>query len=415
MKIFWSWQSDTPGKIGRHFVRDALSEAIEVLKQPNEIEEPSERETREAIELDHDRKGVPGSPDLAQTIFRKIEEAAVFVADVTLVGETKMADGKRGAAKKLINPNVAIEYGYALSAITDERILLVQNRNFGEREDLPFDLKHKAGPIQFTLAPEASAAQIDAERARLKGALVVALRPYLQLQAAPKAAFEEQDTTTNQAVFFAPEEVLARVGVKGVDEIEYTFAEPRAFYLRLIPTTALRERLKYSDLSELVRQRRLDALLRERYVTVGDRNRFGAITYEPHGTSSTPRAFSQAFPSGELWAVTTEFFIRHDGALVIPTVNVESICGRVLENFCSVEADVFGVAPPYQIELGAIGLAGAVLGINRYGVSEPIYDDQIKFRRVLNDASAGARQNLISGFLDALFDLAGEDRREHVR
>ena len=24
MKIFWSWQSDTPGKTGRHFVRDAL-------------------------------------------------------------------------------------------------------------------------------------------------------------------------------------------------------------------------------------------------------------------------------------------------------------------------------------------------------------------------------------------------------
>lgn len=65
MKIFWSWQSDTPGKIGRHFVRDALAEAIEVLRQPNEIEEPSEREARETIELDHDRKGVPGSPDLA--------------------------------------------------------------------------------------------------------------------------------------------------------------------------------------------------------------------------------------------------------------------------------------------------------------------------------------------------------------
>jgi hypothetical protein len=32
MKIFWSWQSDTPGKTGRYFVRDALLEAIRVLK-----------------------------------------------------------------------------------------------------------------------------------------------------------------------------------------------------------------------------------------------------------------------------------------------------------------------------------------------------------------------------------------------
>jgi hypothetical protein len=79
--------------------------------------------------------------------------------------------------------------------------------------------------------------------------------------------------------------------------------------------------------------------------------------------------------------VTTEFFVRHDGALVIPTVNVENIFGRVLDNFCSVAADVFGIAPPYQIELGAIGLSGTVLGINRHGISEPIYDDQIKYRR----------------------------------
>ena len=58
MKVFWSWQSDTPGKIGRHFVRDALAAAIEVLKQPEDVEEPVERDTREALHLDHDRKGV---------------------------------------------------------------------------------------------------------------------------------------------------------------------------------------------------------------------------------------------------------------------------------------------------------------------------------------------------------------------
>jgi hypothetical protein len=40
MKIFWSWQSDTPGRIGRHFVRDALSAAIKQLKETTEIEEP---------------------------------------------------------------------------------------------------------------------------------------------------------------------------------------------------------------------------------------------------------------------------------------------------------------------------------------------------------------------------------------
>ena len=56
MKIFWSWQSDTPGKIGRHFVRDALNAAIEQLKQTLEIEEPTALEARSAMHLDQDRK-----------------------------------------------------------------------------------------------------------------------------------------------------------------------------------------------------------------------------------------------------------------------------------------------------------------------------------------------------------------------
>ena len=80
MKVFWSWQADTSGKIGRHFIRDALSEAIDALKADKDIVEPNEREARDALELDQDRQGVPGSPDLAATICRKIDQAAVFVA-----------------------------------------------------------------------------------------------------------------------------------------------------------------------------------------------------------------------------------------------------------------------------------------------------------------------------------------------
>jgi hypothetical protein len=113
---------------------------------------------------------VPGSPDLAPTIFRKIEHSAVFVADVTLIGRIQ-GEGLAGedtAAKKLINSNVAIEYGYALHALGDPSILTVQNVHYGEREELPFDLKHKAGPIQFRLAPNAAKSQIAAERATLR-------------------------------------------------------------------------------------------------------------------------------------------------------------------------------------------------------------------------------------------------------
>src|SRR6202021_2830349 len=129
MKVFWSWQSDTPKDIGRFFVRDALREAIQVLKTDEHVLEPHEREAAAKLKLDSDRQGVPGSPDLAATIFDKIEAADVFVADVSLVGTT-------GQGKKLINSNVAIEYGHAHKALSYRRVLMVQNHHYGDGDDL---------------------------------------------------------------------------------------------------------------------------------------------------------------------------------------------------------------------------------------------------------------------------------------
>src|ERR1043166_4613519 len=91
MKIFWSWQSDTPGKTGRHFVRQTLLDAIRDLKQPEDVEEPTERERKDALHLDQDRQGIPGSPDLFRTILEKID---------------------------------AIELGYALKALSDRNVLM---------------------------------------------------------------------------------------------------------------------------------------------------------------------------------------------------------------------------------------------------------------------------------------------------
>src|SRR5262249_33921634 len=80
-KIFWSWQSDRPGRTGRFLVRDALQKAIEAILADGDLEEPARE-----LHLDHDRKGVPGSPDLARLILDKVKLSSMFVADVTNVG-----------------------------------------------------------------------------------------------------------------------------------------------------------------------------------------------------------------------------------------------------------------------------------------------------------------------------------------
>src|ERR1700730_1901226 len=102
-KVFWSWQSDRPGKTGRHFVRAAIQEAIDAILAEGQIEE-SQRD----LHLDYDRKGASGSPDLARLILDKIKESTIFIADVTRIGQSDQI-GDDGKDQSQINPNVAID------------------------------------------------------------------------------------------------------------------------------------------------------------------------------------------------------------------------------------------------------------------------------------------------------------------
>jgi hypothetical protein len=362
MKIFWSWQSDTPGKVGRHFTRAVLAKAIEELKEAEDVEEPSAREAHEALHLDHDRQGVSGSQDLALTIFRKIDESAVFIADVTLVADVR--DGEGDVLKKLINSNVAIEYGYALKALSDTRVLAVQNTYFGGREELPFDLRHKAGPLQYRLAPGATKAEIETEAKKLCSIFVAALRPYLakgRSAAAPEAEpFQEIRWTRHRGMFWQPSDILAVAGETPLaralgrpeeDRVEYRFNEPHVFYLRLIPTTALPRSLNVTSLVEIVESRQVQLLTQNAHATLNGRNEFGAIAYEPQGTGTAPLAFAQLFRNGEIWGTTSTFVVQFENKLVVPMVTLTKTYHRIVLNFMKVAVERMGVQLPYAIEL----------------------------------------------------------------
>jgi hypothetical protein len=71
--VFFSWQSDTPNRLGRNFVESCLERAIGELQADAEVD-LADRE----IKIDRDTRNVPGSP-IMETIFSKIDEAAVFL------------------------------------------------------------------------------------------------------------------------------------------------------------------------------------------------------------------------------------------------------------------------------------------------------------------------------------------------
>lgn len=114
--IFFSWQSDTPTKIGRNFLRKALEEACEEIVAESSISEA----LRDELVVDSDTKVEAGQPPIADTIFKKIDAAAVFVADVTFTA--KRVDGRPTP-----NPNVLIEYGWALKSLGHSRVISIMN------------------------------------------------------------------------------------------------------------------------------------------------------------------------------------------------------------------------------------------------------------------------------------------------
>lgn len=138
--IFYSWQSDLDAKLNRFFIRDCLKEALKKLSY--------EPEYGESVRLDSDTSGVPGTPDIASTIFEKIDNSLVFIADISYCATDD------GTGKNFPNSNVMIELGYALAKISDAGVLNVMNTAYGKPDDLPFDLKHKRWPIQYELTDE---------------------------------------------------------------------------------------------------------------------------------------------------------------------------------------------------------------------------------------------------------------------
>ena len=127
--IFYSWQSDLPGNETRNIIQDGIKDAVRLLRDTVEIE------------ADRDTKGEYGSPDIAHTIFSKIDECDIFIADVTAVCKYDVTDKDGNVKIKYMpNPNVMLELGYATHVVGWENVICVLNSDYGAPEDMPFDI-----------------------------------------------------------------------------------------------------------------------------------------------------------------------------------------------------------------------------------------------------------------------------------
>ena len=273
-----------------------------------------------------------------------------------------------------MNPNVAIELGYALCKHSDEKILMVLNRHYGGREYLPFDLRQKAGPIEFNLPPDAPKKTRETEARSLRKQFEVAIRPFLVAPSKPATnTFRKAPSTYSQAVYFKQNEILAHSGRPEDNEV-YVFLNPsgEGFSLRLYPRSGLLKPFAGAFLERKVREHGLDAF--------GSRpgcyplaNQYGAIsvdilTREP-GAKVVLAACTQVFRSGELWGFAPWLLKDNEYGRYIPSRALERAVLRTLNNYVGFAVKHLELSPPFIVELGAVGLN------DRHITSDPQQDD----------------------------------------
>ncbi|MBU2605165.1 MAG: nucleotide-binding protein [Alphaproteobacteria bacterium] len=140
--IFYSWQSDSSKKTNLNAIRKALQLACKRLENVN---------PKLKLVPDEATRDTSGSPNIALKILEKIEEAAIFIADVTTVTPV-------GAARPCPNPNVGYELGYAVATLGWDRVILLFNDAIGQfPADLPFDfIQNRASPYTYAEADPTS-------------------------------------------------------------------------------------------------------------------------------------------------------------------------------------------------------------------------------------------------------------------
>ena len=391
--VFYAWQSDRPTTINRTFIRRALDEA-------------AERITGDAgvgvdVLIDADTEGVVGTPPVTETILGKIAAADVFVPDLTFVAETD-------AGKLIPNPNVMIEYGYALRALTFKAMMPVMNTHFGPPESLPFDMGHVRHPTQYDAPPEIS----DGERRERRGKLSQTLEAILRLMIQDILSRSRTDTPFTPAqplrppaFFFQPDDILVNFGYPG--EQEMRFKRDRAIYVRLFPTYADQPRVGLTRAIEVASRLKPPQHLIN---SLSNQNEWGAINLQPHGDGIT--SFTQIFETGELWGASEEPFRDKD---TIAAIGVEKGFVAALDNYRLVYERDLKLRPPFTIEFGATGLKGQHLLVPSVEFSSgelagPIRRDTISRQYQLGSFDSGEWTSALRDFLIEFYDLAARER-----
>ena len=404
--VFFSWQSDRQRREGRSLIERALQRAVERISRDITVEEA----VRD-LEVDRDTKGEPGSPPIFETILAKIDRTAVFVPDLTFVGT-------RASGQPMPNPNVLIEYGYALKSLTHSQIVGVMNTAHGRPDDLPFDLRHHRHPITYELHDGASDEERRAARERLAGDLERAVRSVLGSEAfksklprpvePPAFILRDPHPYRGRARFRGPGEAIGvsrspMALLKGEAATTVRLADGPAMWLRLAPVSSPGRIWKIAELETASNLLVLVPLCEYGQYSSLVRGSDGVgIHNAPKGEPSPTLVY--AFTTGEVWAINAWVLESALGRIVLE----EDRFSKSLEAL-ALFLKSLGMAGPYRWIAGMEEVEGRYLDSGtRFRAYGPCMKNVIEkdgIYRPGDDATLALRP-----FFDEIFDQCGTER-----
>jgi hypothetical protein len=397
--VFYSWQSDSPSNFNRDYIESALLEALAQLRSDAKLE-PA---VRAGLVLDKDTQGVPGSPPITQTILEKIDTCSAFVADLTFVGQSLKSLRSERQPKRLVpNPNVLLEYGYALRSRSHSRIVAVMNTAYGEprAENLPFDVRHLRWPITYTVGSD-SDAQNPTIREDFVSKLIATLKLCLQTPVhETEHGFLEHPSTSDPATFFSTAEDLLPEGIFGRSGEHYSVPSTGKAYLRLIPTESVPV-LESELAARILASKGNLRPMGRRYNSWGHaRNAFGAIAYASP-ENGVLYEFSQLFLTREIWGVDAfalnaekcrDYMNRKVNGFIM-SAYVERMYIEALFNYMNFAREALEVPLPWRVEAGLVGIKGYPIAVNQ-GLRGRVLEDNIFWRSSIESSKAAANEIL---------------------
>jgi len=393
MKVFYSWQSDTPREVGKDFIRKALDAAVSSL-QIAEAERPA---------IDQDTAGVLGSPVIAEAIFEKIQAASVIVADVTLTGQTP-------SGKRLTNSNVAIELGYAIGVHSDEVLLKVMNTHYGPPQDLPFDLTHRRWPVRFGLTPDAPAPERQRVFDKFVGELRGILESYIRANRPPPELFLPTPSTMNPAAYWQASEILVQMGDSlardKVVALGFRTEQPLV-YMRIWPHEKIQAPASTTlqDYNKSV----IEPLCGTRSGWSHARNKYGQIAYE-WTRDNTISTATQVLRTGEIWGINSYYLRAREGMPnFVPVSALERGITNSLERYLHSARTDFGYANKIHLEFGLVNISGFRLAKENSEMSGQIFED-VKVTAVIDTQTPESMEEALLMIFKAVYEAAGETR-----